>query len=216
MNRLHRRRVVLLGLAAAPAVLGLAASAHAQSVATRGARSPEAEKFVETQVLRVLTALSDRRLTAVQRDAAFRRIIDEIADIPRITTFVLGKYGRTITPAQRTQFTAAFRAYAENVYQVRIAEFRGVSVRATGSVARRADDVVVSSLIQSAGGGAPTAASWRVLSSGGRWKIVDVQISGVWLAITQQQDFVSTIDNAGGDISVLIAQLQRGVGPKPR
>ncbi|HQT52523.1 MAG TPA: ABC transporter substrate-binding protein, partial [Phenylobacterium sp.] len=32
---------------------------------------------------------------------------------------------------------------------------------------------------------------------------------GVWLAITQQQDFVSTIDNAGGDISVLIAQLQR-------
>ena len=209
MTRLHRRRAILLGLAAAPGVLGLAASANAQSAATRGARSPDAEKFVEAQVQRVLSLLADRGLTAGQRDAAFRRAIGEIADIPRITTFVLGKYGRTITPAQRAQFTAAFRAYAENVYQARLAEFRGVSVRATGSVARRVDDVVVSSVIQSAAGGPPTAASWRLLASGGAWKIVDVQIKGVWLAITQQQDFVSTIDNAGGDISVLIAQLQR-------
>lgn len=36
-----------------------------------------------------------------------------------------------------------------------------------------------------------------------------MQFKGVWLAITQQQDFVSTIDNAHGDIDVLITQLQR-------
>jgi phospholipid transport system substrate-binding protein len=51
--------------------------------------------------------------------------------------------------------------------------------------------------------------AWRVLSSGGLWKVVDVQVKLVWLAITQQQDFVSTIDNAGGDIGVLIARLQQ-------
>ena len=42
------------------------------------------------------------------------------------------------------------------------------------------------------------------------WKVVDVQFKGIWLAITQQQDFVSTIDNAGGNIDVLINQLQKG------
>ncbi|PZR30546.1 MAG: toluene tolerance protein, partial [Caulobacter segnis] len=36
------------------------------------------------------------------------------------------------------------------------------------------------------------------------------------LAITQQQDFVSTIDNAGGNIDVLINQLQKGQGAKGR
>jgi phospholipid transport system substrate-binding protein len=51
-----------------------------------------------------------------------------------------------------------------------------------------------------------------VLGSGSSWKIVDVQVRGVWLAITQQQDFVSTIDNAGGNINVLIAQLQADKG----
>jgi phospholipid transport system substrate-binding protein len=51
--------------------------------------------------------------------------------------------------------------------------------------------------------------AWRVIGTGGGWKVVDVQLKGVWLAITEQQDFVSTIDNAHGDISVLIARLQR-------
>jgi phospholipid transport system substrate-binding protein len=54
-------------------------------------------------------------------------------------------------------------------------------------------------------------ASWRVLGSGSSWKVVDVQVSGIWLAITQQQDFVSTIDNAGGNVDALIAQLQTQV-----
>jgi phospholipid transport system substrate-binding protein len=41
--------------------------------------------------------------------------------------------------------------------------------------------------------------------------MVDVEVAGIWLAITQQQDFVSTIDNAHGDVNVLIAQLQSDV-----
>jgi hypothetical protein len=38
------------------------------------------------------------------------------------------------------------------------------------------------------------------------------------LAITQQQDFVSTIDRAHGDVGVLTAQLRTAVaaGPQPR
>jgi ABC-type transporter MlaC component len=31
--------------------------------------------------------------------------VDELADVPRITNFVLGKYARTITPDQRARFT---------------------------------------------------------------------------------------------------------------
>jgi phospholipid transport system substrate-binding protein len=38
--------------------------------------------------------------------------------------------------------------------------------------------------------------------------VVDVEVSGVWLAITQQADFVSTIDNHGGNIDALISRLE--------
>ena len=42
----------------------------------------------------------------------------------------------------------------------------------------------------------------------GHYRAVDVSIEGVWLAITEQQDFVSTLDNNHGDINVLIGQLR--------
>jgi phospholipid transport system substrate-binding protein len=51
--------------------------------------------------------------------------------------------------------------------------------------------------------------NWRVLRGSAGWRVVDVQVAGVWLAITEQQDFVSTLDNHGGDINVLISQLRK-------
>jgi len=79
----------------------------------------------------------------------------------------------------------------------------------TGSVVRKPGDVIVNTTISGGQISSPLPVSWRVLGSGQNWKVVDVQFKGIWLAITQQQDFVSTIDNAHGDINVLIAQLQR-------
>ena len=39
-----------------------------------------------------------------------------------------------------------------------------------------------------------------------------MNVAGVWLALTQQQDFVSTLDNNRGDINVLINQLRSQTG----
>ena len=132
--------------------------------------------------------------------------------MPRITRFVLGKYARSITPAQMQQFAPVFRSYANNVYESRLGQYKGETLKVTGSVARTPTDVVVAS---SVGGGQlkkPERVNWRLLKGAdGRWRAVDVQVQGVWLAITQQQDFVSTIDNAGGKVEVLIAQLRQQV-----
>jgi len=133
-----------------------------------------------------------------------------VADVPRITHFVLGKYARSITPAQYNQFAVVFREYASNVYESRLGEYRGEKLRVTGSVVRKPGDVIVYSEVFGGELNRPVAVAWRLNRSGsGAWKVVDVQVSGIWLAITQQQDFVSTIDNAGGNIGVLIDQLQK-------
>jgi phospholipid transport system substrate-binding protein len=187
------------GLCTAPAALAQAA----------GGREPQAEQFVQASAQRVVAVLADRKLSVAQKNATFHDAINELADVPKVTNFVLGKYARTITPAQRQQFATAFRAYAESVYQNRISDYRGEKLTVTGSVIRKPGDVVVNTSISGGQLDKPVAVAWRVQGAAGSWKVVDVQFKGVWLAITQQQDFVSTIDNAGGDIGVLIAQLQR-------
>jgi phospholipid transport system substrate-binding protein len=195
------------------AVAGLGAFGRTRTAMAQaeqgGGRDPQAEQFVQTNAQKIISVLADRSMSVAQKNATFHHAIDAIADVPKITNFVLGKYARTITPQQRQQFSTAFRAYAERVYQTRLGDYHGETLKVTGSVVRKPGDVIVNSVITGGQVGQPMPVAWRVLSSGGLWKVVDVQVKLVWLAITQQQDFVSTIDNAGGDIGVLIARLQQ-------
>jgi phospholipid transport system substrate-binding protein len=192
------------------AVASLGACGYARGAMAQGTgRDPQAEQFVQINAQKVISVLADRSMSVAQKDATFHREVDSIADVPKITNFVLGKYARTITPQQRQQFASAFRAYAERVYQTRLGDFHGETLKVTGSIVRKPGDVIVNSVVTGGQTSEPLPVAWRVMNSGGSWKVVDVQVKAVWLAITQQQDFVSTVDNAGGDIGVLIARLQR-------
>jgi phospholipid transport system substrate-binding protein len=188
----------------------LAVSITAPSAAlAQSTRDAGAEQFVQVQGQRIITLLSNPSMSPPSKTQAFKAIVDQIADVPRITSFVLGKYARSIAPEQMQRFAPVFRAYEQSVYETQLSNFHGKTIQVTGSVARRAGDVVVNTVISGGGLSQPLPLAWRVLGGGGSWKVVDVQASGVWLAITQQQDFVSTIDNHGGDIDALISQLQQ-------
>ena len=192
------------------AALTLLAAALAPAVAqARVARDPQAEQFVQTEGQKALSVVANRALAGQARDAAFRQMIDQLADFQRITGFVLGKYARVATPAQRQQFNGVFRVYAQNLFQSHLAGFKGNRLQVTGSVVRGPGDVVVNTTVSGDPSAGPLPVSWRVLGGPGTYRAVDVQTRGVWLAITLQQDFVSTIDNAGGDVAVLITRLQR-------
>ena len=207
-------RSFLKAAAAAALVLGVAAPLNAAIPSSALAQAPRdagAEQFVQGGAQRIISVLNDKGESNTDKIRVFRGVVDELADVPKITNFVLGKYARTITPAQRQRFATVFREYAQNVYETRLGDYHGETVTVTGSVVRNPGDVVVNTTISGGKLTQPVAASWRVLRSGAGWKVVDVQVAGIWLAITQQQDFVSTIDNAGGNVDVLIAQLEKQV-----
>jgi phospholipid transport system substrate-binding protein len=218
-TRVSRR---LLG-AAACALIAAAAPAAALVVLTgapasaQARRDAAAEQFVQTNAQRVLAVLNDRAMPQAQKRRTFETLVDQVTDVPKITDFVLGKYNRTITPAQKREFAVLFRDFANNVYESRLGEYGGERLVVTGSTIRTPGDVIVASRVQGGQLKQPNIVNWRVLKGAdGRWKAVDVQVQGVWLAITQQQDFVSTIDNAGGNIDVLITQLRGQVAQQSR
>ena len=121
---------------------------------------------------------------------------------------VLGRYARTASAAQRAQFQQVFREYASNLYEARLGDYGGERVQVTGSVVRNANDVVVNTLISGGQLRQPETVRWRLARSGRAWKVQDVEVRGIWLAVVQQQDYVSTLDAAGGDLNILIDQLR--------
>lgn len=187
------------------AAVALPSAALAQQ---RGPRDAAAEQFVATSGSRVLAILNNPQQGKADKEQNFRVLINQVIDVPRVTHFVLGKYARSITPDQYQRFATVFRTYAEHVYQSRIDDYHGEKFTVSGSLTRKPGDTIVTTTLFGGKMSTPTVVQWRVLGSAGNYRVVDVQVSGVWLAITQQQDFVSTIDNAGGNINVLITQLQ--------
>ena len=208
-NRLTPRLAAAFGLALclAPVVALSPVVPVTLAAAQNSQRDAAAEQFVQTQAQRALGILRDRSTTEKVR--AFRSFVDQVADVPTITRFVLGKYARVVTPSQHQRFAAAFREYASYVYESRLDDYHGETLTVTGSVTRRPGDVIVASLVSGGAQAEPLPVRWRVIQGPDGWKVDDVEVKGVWLAITEQQDFVSTIDNAHGDVDVLIAQLEK-------
>jgi phospholipid transport system substrate-binding protein len=214
-------RIRAFRAAAAALVLAAAAGAGAfllpaPAEAQRVARNAQAEAFVQAQASRAVAILANRSLSVGQKQVQFRTFVDQTVDVPRISLFVLGRYARGLKPAQRAQFETLFREYASNLYEARLGDYRGEQVRVTGSTARSANDVVVSSVISGGQLRQPEAVRWRLARAGSSWRVIDIEVRGVWLAVVQQQDYVSTLDAARGDINVLMNQLRQEVARQNR
>ncbi|MBX9745251.1 MAG: ABC transporter substrate-binding protein [Hyphomonadaceae bacterium] len=190
-------------------LLALAAPAHA-------ARNADAESYVQEHASSALRTLGDRTLSATQRRQTFDRLMQQFADMPRIANFVLGRYSAQLRTdaALRTEWTRTFQDYAIAVYEDRLERFSGSAIRVTGSTERVAGrDVIVTTEIQPRSGRErPMVVQWRLLRSGGAWKVVDVSLlldgNQIWLAQQQQRDFLAQLDANNGDIRALMGSLR--------
>jgi len=171
----------------------------------------DAEAFVQTQANQVIETLSalesgERDLASVRQE--FRDRIDELADVERVSNFVLGRYRRTASEDVLSEFRTAFRNYAISVYESELSAYAGQQLEVTDSVTRREGDYVVRSRVFGGPQGEEFDVNWRILETDGELKAVDVEVLGVWLAQTQREQILSVIGDNGGDVSAATEMLR--------
>jgi phospholipid transport system substrate-binding protein len=173
------------------------------AMVANGARAdPGAEAFVTKNANDVLRVLNDKSLPLDEKKRRFRSMVDQIADVPRITRFVLGRYARDVDPKTLSDFSDVFRRYATSVYETRLGDYAGETLKVTGSTDRQPGDTVVHSEVTGGNQQDAVPVNWRVLTdSSGQHKVVDVEVLGVWLAINQRDEVVSIIQNNGGRVA---------------
>jgi len=194
----------MTGLLAAFALVFTPASADAQS-------ADEAEAFVQREAQEVIDALQafqDGELDAETLKRNFRERVDILADVPRITNFVLGRYRRGADEAQLDEFRTVFREFAINTYERELGNYAGQTLEVTGSVTRGSGDFIVRSTVRANGSGEDVPVNWRVMSGDDGLKVVDAEVLGVWLAQTQREQITGIIGNAGGDVSAATSALR--------
>jgi len=146
-----------------------------------------------------------------QRVARFRELLREDFDVPGIARFALGRYWNTATEEQRAEFVKLFENYVAAAYATRLAEYAGEQFKVTGS-RPDGDGAIVSSQILRPAGSAPIKVDWRLTGRNGNYKISDVSVDGISMAVTQRSEFASVIQHSGGQLQGLIAMLREKTG----
>src|SRR6266404_7901838 len=146
------------------------------------------------------------------RERQFRALFDEGFDVPAISRFVLGPYWRTASEAQRQDFVALFEAYVVHAYAVRFNEYAGQQLQVIAARAEGDDSSLVQSRIAQPSGAPPLKVDWRVGKTAKGYKINDVVVEGVSMAVTQRQEFASVIQRNGGQIDALLKLLREKAG----
>lgn len=187
-------------------------------VFAQNASAQDAEAFIAENAQEVISTLQDLDAGETQLDTvrdSFRDKVQTLADMDRITNFVLGRYRRTASEEQLSAFRDTFREYAFSVYETELTNYAGQTLEVTGTVTRGDGDYIVETEVSGGPEGGTYEVNWRVLGrAADELKVVDVQVTGIWLAQTQRDQIISVIGNARGDVSaatdLLRSRLESG------
>ena len=120
----------------------------------------------------------------------------------------MGRHWRTATKEQRSQYQKLFKKMVIEVYSQRFSDYEGQSIEIKSARPEGKHDVLVSSMIIPKNGG-KIRLDWRVRPKKGKYRVVDVIVEGVSMALTQRSDFASVIQRGGGNVDVLLEHLKK-------
>jgi phospholipid transport system substrate-binding protein len=192
-----------LFLAAVAALLSLPRLAQAATAA-------DAQKFIDSLGESTVTSLTDSSLSEVQRESRFRSLLESQFDLPGISKFVLARYWRLASDAERVDFQRLFETLLVQAHAKKFAEYAGERFKVSSSLANDDGSVTVNSLINRPNGDV-VRLDWRVADARGL-KISDLIVDGISLRTTYRSDVASVIQNNGGNIAGLIGALRQKTG----
>jgi len=190
----------------------VAALLWSPSFAQAGAAGADAQKFIDNLGEATVSSLTGSSLSEAERGTRFRSLLESQFDMPGISKFVLARYWRVASDAERADFQRLFEDLLVQAYAKKFAEYAGERFQVAGSQANDDDSITVNSLINRPNGDV-VRLDWRVADAGGL-KISDLIVEGVSLRTTYRSDVASVIQNNGGKVADLIDALRQKTGSK--
>lgn len=171
----------------------------------------KADAFVRKVTSEGIEEIINANVSQNVKDQRFEKLFNDALDLDFIGQFVLGRYWKIATPEQRKNFIKVYRELNIKTWSARFDEFKGKSFVFVGSTPSTSKNQIFINSTVAMDQGEPAKVVWRVKQSGETFKIVDIIIENVSLAITARNEYTAFIKNNGGNINALIADLQKKV-----
>ncbi|MDP6876841.1 MAG: ABC transporter substrate-binding protein [Alphaproteobacteria bacterium] len=187
--------------------LGVAITGAALALPARAAET-NPQGFLRTLAADAFILLSDENLTPANRALAFRQLLRRDFDLPAVSRFVLGRYWRRASSAEQAEFTRLFEDYVVAIYGRRLGNYGSAGLIVTGHRDDGSDGAIVHSRIEPHNGPV-IKLDWRMKKRGNGWRVIDIMVEGVSLAMAQRSEFATVIRSSGGRVSGLLTRLRK-------
>lgn len=172
----------------------------------------DAAQFVRSFGDQAIAMLSDPALGPEDREREFRRLLTDGFHLELIGRFVLGRHWRRASDEERAEFQRLFEDYVVASYAQQLASYAGEQLVIQRGQVKGERGALVSSQITRPQGD-PIQVEWRLRRAGEGWRIIDVVIEGISMAVTHRSEFSSVIGSHGGRIDGLLEVLRGKTAP---
>jgi phospholipid transport system substrate-binding protein len=210
--------VSLLAASYCPADSATTAPTSVPSAPSAPSAAPAtARSVIESVVHDVLGILRDPNLTKPDKFGKIRAIADQQTDFPTLARLSLGQYWRSLSDSQKAQYVKEFEGYMSSTHAHVFDQYVDEDVIINGDHAEQRGDYTVQSTIvenQSEAGRKKEVAKvdYRLRQQDGRWKIIDVNIDGVSMAMNFRSQFQDIMANGGFDRLIKLLREKNGSG----
>ena len=161
--------------------------------------------FLEKLGKEVVEKISNVNISDADRSKNFKKLYLSTFDNYYISRFVLGRYWKTIDKNVQRQFVESFNKYIVATYAPKFKGWEG-TFKATDSLLEKNYYNVKMDILNKEG---PTLKMmWKLyLNKNNEFKILDVNIDGVSMLVTQRAEFMSVIKNNPKGVKGLITAM---------
>ena len=189
-------------------VLALAASAsvHAQVTPDALVRQISIDVIEAAKADKAVQAGDLNRIVVLVDNKVMPSVNFEVA-----TRSAVGVPWRTATPEQRAKLQAEFKILLLRLYSGALSQVKDQTVEVTKTLpVQGSTQVVVQTEVR--GKGEPIKLDYRMDKFGDAWKIIDVNVAGIWLVQNYRSQFAGELTKGGIDglINVLVEKNKSG------
>ncbi len=176
------------------------------------------EDYTQNLIDKAIVGIFNKNIkTTAERVVPFRKAVNENFDFEYIAKFVLGPYGRNITDAQLAAFVKEFEELNIYSFVKKFGMYSDLDVKVDSVVqAKKEGQFFVESKVKGVDAGDKDyLISWRIVKEGEVYKVIDVIVEGVSMAMSYKNEYSTLLKNANDDggvpVVVLTEQLKEMV-----
>ncbi|WP_294390722.1 phospholipid-binding protein MlaC [uncultured Sphingomonas sp.] len=151
--------------------------------------------FIQTLTTDGFAAMKGDKATAKSK---FRALLAQHVAVDQIGDRLIRRWLPTITAQQKAAYKAALPGYVVGTYADRLFEYASATIRVVRTQPTAGGGADVFTQVTKPGS-QPIPAVWSVTNVGGQWKVLNLRVAGINVAMAQAADFDAVVQRQGFD-----------------